>query len=132
MKFFVFLFPIMVILIILGAVVLLFRMMLAGASTYIKTPTQKNVNATVIGKRKQDMMRSSGAYTNYFVLFDLGQNDRLEFPVSKHLYKKCNPGDTGKLSYKGSIFLSFALDRELPPPPPKKETYILNGEVVEK
>ncbi len=132
MKFFVLLLPLVAILIILGAVVFLFRMMFSGASTYIKTPTQKNVSATVINKRKQDMMRSSGVYTNYFVLFDLGQNDRLEFPVSKHLYKKCNSGDTGKLSYKGSIFVSFIFDRDLPPPAPKKETYILNGEVIEK
>lgn len=129
MKVIVLLLPLMALLVIGGGVVFLLRILFAGSVTYIKTPTQKNVDATVISKRKQDMMRSTGAYTNYFILFKLGENDSLEFPVGKHLYKKCNSGDKGKLSYKGSIFMSFVLEKDLPP---KKETYILNGEVVEK
>ena len=106
MKVIVLLLPLVALLVIGGGVVFLLRILFAGSVTYIKTPTQKNVDATVISKRKQDMMRSSGVYTNYFILFKIGENDSLEFPVSKHLYKKCNSGDKGKLSYKGSIFMS--------------------------
>ena len=132
MKVFIFFILIMGMRIMGGAVVLLLRVIFAGASTYIKTPVQKNVKARVISKRKQDMLRASGPYTNYYILFDLGNNDKLEFSVGKHLYKKCNSEDKGSLSFKGGIFISFTLDKDLPPPPPKKETYILNGEVVEK
>ena len=132
MKFLVYLILLMSVVIIGGAVLLLLRVVFAGASTYIKTPVQKNVKARVISKRKQDMLRASGPYTNYYILFDLGNNDKLEFSVGKHLYKKCNSEDKGSLSFKGGIFISFTLDKDLPPPPPKKETYILNGEVVEK
>lgn len=124
------------ILIIIGLLLipatLLARVFFAGSVTFIKNKA-KTVSATVLGKRKKDMFRSSGIYTNYFITFDLGGSDRLELPVNKKLFKADNIGKSGKLTYKGGFFVSFITDEELKSKEkPKKETYILNGEVVEK
>ena len=111
-----------------GFLVLSSRIIFAGSISFLKTKA-KVVPATVLNRRKQDMLRSSGIYTNYFILFDLGKGDRLELPVGKQLYKKCHIGKEGILTYKGELFISF---KDKPEPKPLKETYILNGQVVEK
>ena len=111
-----------------GFFVLTSRIVFAGSISFLKNKA-KSVPATVLNKRKQDMLRSSGVYTNYFILFDLGNGDRLEMPVGKWLYKKSPIGKKGILTYKGGLFISF---KDIPEESPPKETYILNGEIVEK
>ena len=113
---------------IVVSVILLSRITFYGAVSSIRSKP-KEASATILNKRKQDMMRSSGVYTNYFMLFDLGGGDKLELPINKKLFKADNIGKSGTLIYKGGIFISFT---EAAPPKPKKETYVLNGEVVEK
>lgn len=110
------------------AAILMSRIIFAGSVTFLKNKA-KSVPATVLNKRKQDMFRTSGLYTNYFILFDLGNNDRMELPVNKRLYRQSAIGQKGILTYKGGLFISFKdeKDEEMP-----KETYILNGEVIEK
>ncbi|MBO5312802.1 MAG: DUF2500 family protein [Clostridia bacterium] len=106
------------------------RVLFHGSVTHIKAKRHSDVPATVKGKYKVDKMRSSGIYTIYFVNFQLDKDDFLEFPVSKKIYKKYDVGTEGYLSYKGSYFIDFTTAP--PPKEQKKETYILNGEIVEK
>jgi len=108
--------------------VLLSRVFFAGTLSFVKTKS-KSVKAVVLGKRKKDMYRASGIYTNHFILFDLGNGDKMELPVNKRLFYEDNIGKSGILTYKGEIFVSFVSDEDLPKP---KETYILNGKIVEK
>ena len=112
------------------AVVMLFRVLFAGSLTSLRTKA-RSLNATVVGKREKDVMRKSGVYTNYFVTFELNKGDCLEFSVSKSFYKMDNLGATGVLSYKGESFVDFKEGAALTPPE-EKQTYILNGQVVEK
>lgn len=109
-------------------VVLLSRVFFAGTLSFVKTKS-KSVNAVILGKRKKDMYRASGIYTNHFILFDLGNGDKMELPVNKRLFREDNIGKSGILTYKGEIFVSFVLEKDIPK---QKETYILNGQVVEK
>lgn len=111
----------------IGAV-LLSRVFFAGTLSFVKTKS-KSVPAVILGKRKKDMLRPSGIYTIYFVCFDLGNGDKMELPVDKKLFKADNLGQRGILTYKGEIFVSFVLEKDMPKP---KQTYILNGQVVEK
>ena len=109
------------------------RAVFSGSLGFIKTKT-KEAKATVRGKYKVDKLRSSGVYTVYFMRFQLSENDSMEVPVSKKIFKKAMPNDTGTLFYKGSYFVDFILDRDVKKKEeaPKEETYILNGEVVKK
>ena len=111
-------------------VVALLRAVFFGSMTYIKT-TPKTVHATVLDKRKQDMLRQTGVYTNYFVYFQLSETDKIELSVGKRIYSKASPGKTGLLTYKGNVFRDFIFDEDTAPKQ-QKETYVLNGEVIEK
>lgn len=111
------------------AFTLLSRVFFAGSATFVKTKTRRT-DATVLGKRKKDMYRSSGIYTNYFITFDLGHGDKLELPVTKKVWRQDNIGKSGVLTYKGEIFINFDIGKTTEKT--KKETYILNGEVIEK
>ena len=106
------------------AVVLLFRLLFSGTHTFVKTP-KKQVRAKILGKRSQDRLRSSGVYTNYFITFELGENDRFELPVDKKLFKEENIGKCGILIYKGELFISF--DEDAKESENEKSTVILNG-----
>ena len=112
------------------ALTLLFRAGFSGTVSFIKAKSRES-KAKILNRRKQDMLRASGPYTNYFILFGLEGNDRIELPVSKRLYKKAQIGKTGILTYKGSYFIDFVFDEDIKKEP-KKEAYILNGEIVEK
>ena len=115
---------------VIFAVVMLFRVLFAGSLTSLRTKA-RSLNATIVGKREKDVMRKSGVYTNYFITFKLSQGDCLEFSVSKSLYAKDNLGVGGVLYYKGERFVDFKEGATLPVPE-EKQTYILNGQVVEK
>ena len=112
------------------AIVLLFRVIFAGSHTFVKTP-KKQLRATIFGKRSRDVFRASGVYTNYFITFELGEGDYIELSVDKKLFKEENIGVRGILTYKGNIFLSFVEEKD--ETEGEKSTVILNGaEFTEK
>lgn len=49
--------------------------------------------------------------TTYYVTFEVESGDRLEFNVSGSEYGLLSEGDTGKLTFQGTRYISF--DREL-------------------
>ena len=130
MKGFIIIILSVLVLAVLGAITVIGKVLFSGSLSFIKSETKKT-RATVLNKRKQDMLRSSGPYTNYYIYFQLSENDKMEFPVNKRLYKRANVGDTGTLTYKGMYFVGFAFDKDIKEEP-KKETYTLNGEIIEK
>ncbi|MBP3495913.1 MAG: DUF2500 family protein [Clostridia bacterium] len=95
------------------AVILLFK--LFGGAAYSSTKNllskKKIVQAEFITKREQLMLRASGPYTNYFATFRLSENDSIEFPIPKRLYKKLKSGHTGTLTYLGNTFYSYKINK---------------------
>ena len=74
-------------------------------------------DAKVVSKRMQvgqnrqssgdnDMMRSY-TYSKYFVTFEFESGDRVEMPVDGSEYGLLVEGDTGKLTFQGTRYLSF-------------------------
>lgn len=50
---------------------------------------------------------STSTTTQHFVTFQVESGDRMEFSVDGSEYGRCAEGDTGKLSFQGTRFLSF-------------------------
>lgn len=79
------------------------------------------VFATVVAKR-EDVTRhhhanAGGAHgfyattnTTYYVTFQVESGDRMEFHVSGKEYGMLTEGDTGRLSFQGTRYLSFERD----------------------
>lgn len=74
--------------------------------------------AKVVSKRMQvgenrhrhtndDMMHSYN-YSKYFVTFEFESGDRVEMPVDGSEYGLLVEGDTGKLTFQGTRYLSFS------------------------
>ncbi len=95
------------------AVILLFKMF--GGAAYSRTKNllskKKQAQAEFITKREQLMLRASGPYTNYFATFRLSENDSIEFPIPKRLFKKLKSGHTGTLTYLGDTFYSYKINK---------------------
>lgn len=106
-------FSILIILVLLSVSTIFF---IFGGSLFSEIKYVKNrkikPNVTVLGKRDKLMLRQSGPYTNYFVTFKLAEDDILELPVSKKLYKTVQYGDVGELEYYGDRFYSFTMERK--------------------
>ncbi|MDD6037440.1 MAG: DUF2500 domain-containing protein [bacterium] len=122
------LFPIMFIL-VFGIVIALF---IATAISGLKTWNKNNhsprltVDATVVSKRMDvshhhhaNGGNATGAQgfhttstTNYFVTFEVESGDRMELSVSGTEYGMLVEGDTGRLSFQGTRYLSFERARE--------------------
>ena len=75
-------------------------------------------DAKVVSKRMQvgenrhrhgsdDMMHSYN-YSKYFVTFEFESGDRVEMPVDGSEYGLLVEGDTGKLTFQGTRYLSFS------------------------
>ena len=78
------------------------------------------VPATVVTKRTDVTRRRSGGTnghhhyhtsTNYYVTFEVESGDRMELSVSGHEYGMLVEGDTGRLTFQGTRYLSF--EREI-------------------
>ncbi|NBI64523.1 DUF2500 domain-containing protein [Clostridiales bacterium] len=84
------------------------------------------VPAKIVSKRTQvsrhsyandsDLMTSghghaTASYTSYYVTFQVDSGDRIEFSVKSSEYGMLAEGDTGKLSFQGSRYLSFERDK---------------------
>ena len=54
-----------------------------------------------------DMMHSYN-YSKYFVTFEFESGDRVEMPVDGSEYGLLVEGDTGKLTFQGTRYLSFS------------------------
>lgn len=106
---------------------LVFGMILFTAVRGIATWNKNNhsprltVPATVVAKREKvtqdqhgnagDMTGAHGFYTTtsttYYVTFQVESGDRMEFHVSGTEYGMLVEGDTGKLTFQGTRFLSY-------------------------
>lgn len=75
------------------------------------------VSAKIVSKRTQVSHHTNAAGMNggvattsstcYFVTFQFESGDRMEFSVSGYEYGMLAEGDTGKLSFQGTRYLSF-------------------------
>ena len=72
------------------------------------------VDAAVTGKREDFSVHHHGnsnmhmhSSTDYYVTFQVESGDRMEFSVSGQEYGLLSEGDTGKLTFQGSRYLSF-------------------------
>ena len=75
-------------------------------------------NAKVVSKRMQvgenrhrhsnDDMMHSYTYSKYFATFEFDSGDRVEMPVDGSEYGLLVEGDTGKLTFQGTRYLSFS------------------------
>lgn len=96
---------------------------IAFAVKGIKTWNKNNhsprltVSAKIVSKRTQVSHHTNTAgmngcatttsSTHYFVTFQFESGDRMEFSVSGYEYGMLAEGDTGKLSFQGTRYLSF-------------------------
>lgn len=107
-------------------------MIVKGISTWKKNNNSPRltVPAKIVSKRihvsrhsyanDSDLMTSghghaTASYTSYYVTFQVDSGDRIEFSVKSSEYGMLAEGDTGKLSFQGSRYLSFERDRNAYP-----------------
>ena len=68
------------------------------------------VPAVIVAKRT-NVHRSGGEHhhttTTYYVTFEVESGDRMELSLSGHEYGLLAEGDTGRLSFQGTRYLSF-------------------------
>lgn len=92
-------------------------MIVKGLSTWNKNnqSPRLTVDATVVAKRTDvthhhgnDMATHS---TWYYATFQVESGDRMEFAVDGMEYGMLAEGDTGKLSFQGTRYLSFERER---------------------
>ena len=72
------------------------------------------VPAKVVSKRSSHHHHSHGGMhhsTHYHVTFEVESGDRMELSVSGHEYGMLVEGDTGRLTFQGTRYLSF--EREI-------------------
>ena len=93
-------------------------MIVKGLSTWNKNnqSPRLTVDATVVAKRTDvthhhgnDMATHS---TWYYATFQVESGDRMEFSVDGMEYGMLAEGDTGKLSFQGTRYLSFERERQ--------------------
>ena len=94
------------------------------ATSLIKELTQWNknnhsprltVDAKIVAKRTNVSRRRSGTSehrhthtsTTYYVTFEVESGDRMELQLQGHEYGLLVEGDTGKLTFQGTRYLSF-------------------------
>ncbi len=89
--------------------------------TYNSSKPVLTVEARIISKRFKtfqdtqnfgDMIPSYNYLTMYYLTFELGDKEQLEFCVTAMEYEEFNEGDTGKLSYQGNKYLGFERSME--------------------
>ena len=93
-------------------------MLVRGLSIWNKNnhSPRLTVDATVVAKRTDVTHRHNGnnmaTYSTwYYVTFQVESGDRMEFSVTGTEYGVLAEGDTGKLSFQGTRFLSFERKR---------------------
>lgn len=70
------------------------------------SPTITEV-ATVINKRRATSMNGNMTYITCFVMFRTQGGDELEFTVKGRFFRSVEEGDAGRLTHKGTRFISF-------------------------
>ena len=104
---FIFIFGIPIAIFAVG-IIFLIKIFFAPAFSSGRVRKKQTAVVTVLGKREEVLMNSSGIVTLYFVTFDLG-NDILELMVPKSYYKDLSYGDKGNLSHTGDRFNRFTV-----------------------
>ncbi len=119
---------IIVFVIVFASVIVIFIMAaVKGISTWNKNNNSPrlSVSAAIVSKRTDvtrhrhanagDMTGAhgySGSFsTCYYVTFQVESGDRMEFSVTGSEYGMLAEGDTGKLSFQGTRYLSFESDK---------------------
>ena len=94
-------------------------MIVKGLSTWNKNnqSPRLTVDATVVAKRTDvthhyygDDMATHATW--YYATFQVESGDRMEFSVDGMEYGMLAEGDTGKLSFQGTRYLSFERERQ--------------------
>ena len=112
-------FPLLFLIVFIFILSMIIGSFVSGAKRKHKNDQSPRVtaDAKVVSKRMQvgqnrqssgdnDMMRSY-TYSKYFVTFEFESGDRLELPVDGSDYGLLVEGDTGKLTFQGTRYLSF-------------------------
>ena len=92
-------------------------MIVKGLSTWNKNnqSPRLTVDATVVAKRTDDTHHHGNDMathsTWYYATFQVESGDRMEFAVDGMEYGMLAEGDTGKLSFQGTRYLSFERER---------------------
>lgn len=93
-------------------------MIVKGLSTWNKNnqSPRLTVDATVVAKRTDVTHHHNGDNmapysTWYYATFQVESGDRMEFAVDGMEYGMLAEGDTGKLSFQGTRYLSFERER---------------------
>ena len=115
-----FMFSILPMLVTLGfivVIVLVFIRVMQGAVQWGKNNTaiELTVEAKVVAKRTavsrhghaQNNVQYHGNATTYFASFEVDSGDRMEFRIPDREYGMLAEGDTGKLIFKGTRYISF-------------------------
>lgn len=94
-------------------------MIVKGLSTWNKNnqSPRLTVDATVVAKRTDVTHHHHGDdmathATWYYATFQVESGDRMEFSVDGMEYGMLAEGDTGKLSFQGTRYLSFERERQ--------------------
>jgi len=98
--------------VILGAFVV---MAVNGIRTWNKNnqSPRLSVPATIVSKRVNVRHHSANttlSSTEYYITFQVESGDRMEFSTGGSEYGMLAEGDTGKLTFQGTRFLSFERD----------------------
>ena len=116
-------FPLMFLLVFIIVIGMFAFTAISGIKTWNKNNNSPRltVNATVVSKRMDvshhqhhNAGDTTGAHgyhttstTSYFVTFEVESGDRMELHVSGSEYGMLVEGDTGRLSFQGTRYLSF-------------------------
>ncbi len=96
-----FLFIVFPIIIVGGAIIVLFRLfVLPAVSNSGEKKNLVTITTKVVNKREHIAGSGHGCVTFYYVMFE----DSLELDVPKKIYNKVNPNDLVKLTYIGEKF----------------------------
>ena len=114
------LFPLMFLVVFIFIISTIVGSLVSGAKRKHKNDQSPRLTAEakVVSKRMQvgenrhrhtndDMMHSYN-YSKYFVTFEFESGDRVEMPVDGSEYGLLVEGDTGKLTFQGTRYLSFS------------------------
>lgn len=76
-------------------------------SPRLTVPARVVAKRTQVGHHAGTGSSMGTSYTRYFATFEVESGDRMELPVSGSDYGMLVEGDTGKLTFQGTRFLSF-------------------------
>ena len=95
---------------VIVAIVILVRLFQRETVDTGRKIPKTTVRAKVVDKRKQYISYANrGSLTFYYVSFDLGNSEIMEFKVSKGEFKRLNFNDEVTLTHQGEKFISVKI-----------------------